>query len=373
TAIPAMVARVPEPPAWKIGERERFVPRPAPAPLTVRPAPAQPPPLPRLTDEGEELRRQLLARAAQAPEQPQPQRKAAPELNAKRPGAPPPPPSRPRVDAPAPAQRSAPGAYDFDDAELEGRRVQPQAESLTISSGRSAAYVPTTAYSLSPPPTWRRPTYAAELPAMAAGGYDLAYAALQPETVESGKGSVRVGLFTQRWDVKVERKLFPALAPEAFLVAELKNPSDAPLPGGTAQLFVGDDPAGQARLELVSPQETFTLPLGLDRAIKHARNVELVTSEEGLIGKDEVTRYRTTIEIANPWPTPVAIKVFDQHPVPTDGDTRIELLETKPWAIQDKATGKLEWHLTLPPNGRTTVEFTYSLRRPKNWRLYQRQ
>src|SRR6185295_14814108 len=83
---------------------------------------------------------------------------------------------------------------------------------------------------LGPPPGYRPPVYEAELPASAAGGYDLFYKSARAESVGSGKGARRVALFSQNWPVLVERKIYPALVPEAFLVAEIKNPSGQPLP-----------------------------------------------------------------------------------------------------------------------------------------------
>lgn len=225
--------------------------------------------------------------------------------------------------------------------------------------------------SLSPPPGYQPPSYDPNLPASLAGGYDLAYDSLRPETIRAGKGARRVALFSESWPVSVERKVFPALAKEAFLVAEIKSPSKQVLPGGSANLFVGADPAGSARLNLVSPGETFTLPLGLDRAIKPVRNVKLVQAEKGLIGKTELTEYVVTSELANPYAYPMAVRILDQWPVTDDKDVEVKLLKTEPWAIQDPVKGSLEWHLTVPPAGKTVVTFTYSLRRPKGWRMHQ--
>ena len=226
-------------------------------------------------------------------------------------------------------------------------------------------------FSLAPPPGYRAPSYAADLPATAAGGYDLAYVSLQRETVPSGKGARKVALFSEAWPVTVERKLFPALFPEAFLVAELKNPSSQPLPAGNANLYVGDDPAGNAHLKLVSPGEAFTLPLGIDRALKPVRNVKVVQSEQGVISKDELTEYAVTIELANPYRSPVAVRLLDQIPITTQKDVEIRLADSKPLATQDKRTGSLEWRLTVPATQKTIVSFNYSIKRPKGWLLQQ--
>jgi uncharacterized protein (TIGR02231 family) len=173
--------------------------------------------------------------------------------------------------------------------------------------------------------------------------------------------------------VKTERKLFPALARDAFLVAELQSPSKQVLPGGEASLFVGSDPAGTASLKLVAPGERFTLPLGVDRAVRPVRNVTLVQSEKGFLGNEEETAYRVTLEVANPYAFPIPVRILDQWPRTQDEDVEIKLVRTEPYAKQDKVKGSLEWELTVPASGKTVVSFEYTLRHPKGWRLYQSQ
>ncbi|MFE8602581.1 mucoidy inhibitor MuiA family protein [Archangium violaceum] len=226
---------------------------------------------------------------------------------------------------------------------------------------------------LAPPEGWRRPVVDPRLPASLAGGYALAFPSQRRETVRSGKGERRVPLFTETWPVQVERKLYPALTPNAFLVAELRSPSRQVMPGGDAQLFVGADPAGQARLTLVSPGEPFTLPLGIDSAVRPVRNVKLVTSEKGLIGKDDVTEYLVTLEVANPYPFPLPVQIHDQWPLSRSEDVDVKLVRTEPYAEQDPAKGTLVWRLSVPPSEKKVVSFLYTVRHPKGWRLEQSQ
>jgi hypothetical protein len=479
TAIPATTTTLPKLATWKIGQRERFIPTPAPREVAVR---APPPVPPVLLDEPRELDRlqeRLLARigvsappASPAPT-PAPPANQAPTLAPSQSSQPARPPSTqiqtatssimgtvknaeshepipdvvvtatsPRVPEEIVVTDSQgnywfptlpPGVYTLrydatgfkpyarSDIQLRtGRTIRVNTELLPesftetieiagtpptvdvgsttmginmdqdfirhMAGGRPGAagnssrsfeslseYTPTVGVGLAPPEAYRRPTLDSRLPASLAGGYDLAFPTTRPETIPSGKGGRQVPLFTETWPVKVERKLFPALTSAAFLVAELQSPSKQVLPGGEARLFVGDDPAGSAMLKLVAPGERFTLPLGVDRAVRPVRNVALVQSEKGFIGKDEETAYRVTIEVANPYAFPLPVRIHDQWPLARGDDVEVKLVRTEPYARQDKVKGTLEWELSVPASGKTVATFEYTLRHPKGWRMHQNQ
>ena len=142
------------------------------------------------------------------------------------------------------------------------------------------------------------------------------------------------------------------------------------LPGGEAHLFVGEDPAGQAQLQLISPGQSFTLPLGLDRAVKATRNVVVVETEKGVLSKDDHSEYRVTLEITNPYKAPISTRVYDQWPTTSDEHLEVKLLKTEPYAIQHKPENVLEWQVTVPAGGVTKLSFVYSLKRPKGWKLH---
>lgn len=395
TAVPDQAVQMPRLATWKIGERDRFIPTPVAQPPQVVPVRQPPPPIAEV-DTAVLWRQRLQARVnGAAPAEPEVEARedasdslfgsagakgylsggVAGGVSAGALGGPaaPYPQNRPRPRRAIPsAPPPPPSAQAAPSAAMPSMQARSMEETLAVTGSAPFTQPPTAQFNLAPPSVWVPPTYAPNLPASLAGGYDLAWTSLAKETVESGKGARSVALFSQQWPVTVERKVFPALAQEAYLVAELKSPSPTPLPGGTAQLYVGADPTGHATLDLVSPGETFTLPLGLDRALKPIRNVELVSAEKGVFSKDDVNRYVVTTELANPYPRPIAVKIFDQWPRTDDANVEVELVSTKPWAKQDTVEGSLEWDLTLPASGKTTVTFTYTLRRPKNWRLHQK-
>ncbi|MDQ3263532.1 MAG: DUF4139 domain-containing protein [Myxococcota bacterium] len=420
TAVPSTAMSYPKLLTWKIGVQDRFIPTPAPMMEQVRPPPPAPP-LPVARTDAAQSYQEVLAQLnqrvggglggpeqamamAQAREQQHRQTAARAERERRqrsravpRPQAPPmtdvgsssSQPSQAAAPSAMPAPSAASDSYGVSEEEngylVGGVSVNdpgfgingtPSAESFLVAGGQGAprAPQPTQGVGLMPPPSYRAPPLDPNSPAGRAGGHDLAFASARREEVLSGKGGRKVALFSERWPVKLERKLFPAIAPYAFLVGELTSPSKQVMPAAPAQLFVGQDPAGTADLKLISPGEKVTLPLGVDRAIKPVRNVELVQSEKGFIGKDDVGEYRVTIEVANPYGFPLPVRIHDQWPLQGNDKAEVKLGKVEPAAAsKDDQKGMLEWALTLPPGGKTKVSFRYTLKRPKDWRMEQRQ
>jgi hypothetical protein len=246
-----------------------------------------------------------------------------------------------------------------------------QVNEPTGGSDRRARTVPSEAVAFAPPPSYRPPQFGPDAPATLAGGYDLSFTSPRPATVPNGSYQRRVPLFAETWSASAERVLYPGIAKEAWLMATLKNPSQRALPGGPADLFVGDDPSGTANLEVLAPGAPLELPLGLDRALKPVRNVQQVQGEKGLFSKDEVTRYTVTIELGNPYKQALPVRIIDQLPLAADQNTEVKLLAASPEAAPGGDDGKLEWRLQLPASGKAQVSFTYELKRPKGALLHQ--
>ncbi len=227
--------------------------------------------------------------------------------------------------------------------------------------------------SLSPPPSWRPPRLGADAPLTLADGTDLTFAASGNQRLPSSGGERRVPLWAGQWPVTLERHLYPGLSSAAYLVAQLRNPTQRVLPGGPAHLMVGADPAGEARLAALNPGEVLTLPLGVDKALTPIRTLRLVQGTTGLFGTSTQGTYTVTIELANPHPTSVVVRVFDQWPLSTQSEVQTRLIETAPEAKRDDATGWLDWSATLPPGAKTQFSFTYRISRPDGWRLAGRE
>jgi Domain of unknown function (DUF4139)/N-terminal domain of unknown function (DUF4140) len=216
--------------------------------------------------------------------------------------------------------------------------------------------------SLSPPPSWSPPRPPAD-------DAELTFSASNQERLPSSNAERRVPLWAGQWPVTLERHLYPALSSSAYLVAQLRNPTQRLLPGGRARLMVGADPAGEAQLAMLVPGEALTLPLGVDKALQPIRTVRLVEATAGFFRNATRGTYSVTIELANPHPMPVAVRVFDQWPLAAKAGVETHLLETTPTAKRDDTTGWLDWSATIPAGGKAQFSYSYTISRPEGWRL----
>ena len=108
-------------------------------------------------------------------------------------------------------------------------------------------------------------------------------------------------------------------------------------------------------------------------AVRPVRNVQIVEATQGVFSKEEIGTYTVTIELANPYRAPVAVRVSDQWPVTDQKEVETKLVDSKPTATQDAKKGGLEWRLIIAPQQKQVFSFTYTVKRPRGWKLQQQE
>lgn len=381
TAVPETTADVPKLLVWRIGQKERFTPTPVavPQPSPWRPTESPPVSLRRAAEDdvSQELWSAVLEGRQRLGQQPTP----APSAQYR--PSPAPPPSRPQKQAgsmasraakPAPVAQSAPAADegDYDRPTTMAAPAPPMDVAESLSSGSYRRSVPTTSVGFGAPPSWQPPYFQPDLPAALAGGHTFTYPSARRETVRSGTASVRVGLGSLQLPADSVVKILPALKEQAFVTAEVKNDGARPLLKGPSRLFLGAQMAGEAVVPTTAVGQGFTLPLGIDDAIRVERNVSQSAAQTGFISKKEVTSYLVTIELVNPRAKAVKARVVDQVPLPDGQDVEVKLEKTDPGAKHDTAEGFVTWDVELAPGEKKVLRMTYVMSRPKDSRAWQR-
>jgi hypothetical protein len=160
--------------------------------------------------------------------------------------------------------------------------------------------------------------------------------------------------------------IVPSEGPEAWRYVTLNSPLQAPLPEGPADMYVGDDFVLTSRLHTVAPGGVIELGVGVEEAIKTARNATYTEQSKGLLGSILELEHSITIEVANRLSAPAQLEVRERVPIARDGDDNVSVeivAVDPPWQEfeQPRRTieGSYRWRFTIPEDEEQTLKITY--------------
>jgi uncharacterized protein (TIGR02231 family) len=278
----------------------------------------------------------------------------------------------------SPAPSAAPSAvYEADEmvmmeSESTSRRSRRSSTGARVRRQRASSGA-STSLGLFEPTFYQAPHFSDPmLPAMVAGGLDYVYDCPTRTSIPSTGQQLRVPLSVDNYPVDTMYEATPSLMKTAFLKAVVENRGERPILAGPANIFVGGDFSGQGNLETTGKGGLIHLPLGADEDIRILRQVVPQTETEGLISKDDITTYVTTIEIGNYKKRTITLWVTDQIPKTRNEKIEIEKGSMKPKPTEGPdADGIMRWKLVIPAKKNKTIQFSYQIERPENWQLTQ--
>lgn len=158
----------------------------------------------------------------------------------------------------------------------------------------------------------------------------------------------------------------PKLSNDAFLQAKVTNWENYNLLPGEANLFLDNAYSGKSYLNPIGTEDTLDISFGVDKKINIKRTRVKDYSKKQFIGSNRIDEYGFEISIRNTKTAAVNIRVEDQIPVSTSKDVVVELGDNS-GAKFDPVTGKLSWELSLSPNEEKKLNFSFTVKHPKNW------
>lgn len=204
-----------------------------------------------------------------------------------------------------------------------------------------------------------------------AGSFDYAYSADGRVDVPSDGQFHSVALTSKSTDVDLRYIVVPREDTNVFRIAQLRNPLQAPLLAGPADVYVDGEYILSTNIATVPPQGQMELGLGVEQAIKVARNTSYheVRSGETIVAFNEL-RHNIKIDITNLLPRTAKIEVRDRLPIPDESakvDVQIERV-TPAWEKYEQTEretpirGGYRWQIEVPAKEQTNLSVDYTIK-----------
>jgi len=172
-----------------------------------------------------------------------------------------------------------------------------------------------------------------------------------------------------RLEPKLDYLAVPKHTDAVFRRATVVNESSTPLLAGAANLFVADEFIGRTRIEYTPVKGEVELLLGVEDRITVERELIKRDVDKRLFGDNRRLRYGYKIEMKNLLETAVSVELHDHIPVGRHEQIKIKLESAIPEPTEKSDLNLLEWHLSLPEKGETTIQYEYQVEHPRTMQV----
>ncbi len=197
-------------------------------------------------------------------------------------------------------------------------------------------------------------------------GFAHAYTAEQPVSLPSDGSFHNLPLLQRQAATELRFVTVPRESLEVFRFVSFRNPLPAPMPRGPADIYLGADYLVSSQVHTVAPGGLAELGLGVEQAIKVARNTSFQEQTSGMLGGTLNLEHGIDIEVANHLDEPAAIEVRERLPISREGDEEITVELTKvepPWRDFEQQRRAIDgaycWRLTTPPGKKEQLKLCY--------------
>ncbi|MFV8751734.1 mucoidy inhibitor MuiA family protein [Nannocystaceae bacterium ST9] len=169
----------------------------------------------------------------------------------------------------------------------------------------------------------------------------------------------------------------PRESQDVFRIVALRNPLNAPLLPGPADVYVAGRFALTSDVELTPIGGRLELGLGVEQAIKIARNVKYDEDTAGLIKRQHALIHAVEITIGNNLSTSATVEVRERLPhVPSglEGDIQVAVRDVRPaWADYEQKSAPIEggrmWTIEVPAGDERKLQATWVITIPNQHEL----
>lgn len=157
----------------------------------------------------------------------------------------------------------------------------------------------------------------------------------------------------------------PRLEKEAYLLAKIDNYGQYNLLPGEANIVFEEMNVGKTFINPKQTGDTLSLSMGRDKKISIKREKVVDKSGTKFLSSYKEQTFTYDITIRNNKKEEINLTLKDQHPLSSDKDITIELLEDGKASVNPE-TGFMTWDLKLAPNESKKIRISYKVRYPKD-------
>lgn len=204
-----------------------------------------------------------------------------------------------------------------------------------------------------------------------AGWYDYVYTTDAAVDVPSDGTFHSVPVNTRRAEADVLYVVVPREDPQVFRQAGVRNPLSSPLLPGPCEVYVGGEYVLTTALPSVAAGADFKLSLGVEQAIRVARNTRFKEQRSGdkVVATNELI-HDVDIEVVNNLDRDAACEVRERLPQPAaEAEVVVEegrvSPEWEPYRQEERGAiieGGRRWKLTVKPGQSVTVAAQYRVK-----------
>jgi Domain of unknown function (DUF4139)/N-terminal domain of unknown function (DUF4140) len=202
----------------------------------------------------------------------------------------------------------------------------------------------------------------------ASGHFDFSYVADATVDVPSDNTFHSVALGTRTGEASVLYVTVPREDSNVYRQAQVKNPLTAPMLPGPAEVYVGGEYVLSTSLPSVPPRGEFKLGLGVEQAIRCARNTRFSEARSGekIVATTELW-HDILIDLVNNLDREIVCEVRERIPQPApNAEVVVEegpvTPAWEPYAQEERGNvleGGRRWRLTVPANGTSKLSAQY--------------
>jgi len=198
--------------------------------------------------------------------------------------------------------------------------------------------------------------------------FDYAYQAEHPVDVPCDGEYHSLPLLRREAEVEQRYVTVPRESQEVFRFVTWKNPLQAPLLGGPADIYQGGDFLLTAPLRTVPPGGRGELGLGVEEAIRVARNTHFREHKSGLMGRQLSLEHQISIELRNNLSRAALLEVRERIPITREAEEEVQVQVADvepPWEAWEQKNrpvkGAYRWQVELPAGRTTELRASYAV------------